>query len=92
MKADGSGRKTFGPDWVGEISRISPDGTRVAFVAQKDHPGLYPEFNRSELYVMGIDGSQPLRLTHNEVNDGTPSWTPDGNILFCMDVSGYCQV
>jgi TolB protein len=92
MKLDGSGKKAIGPNWADETSRISPDGSKIAFVAQKDHLSLFPEYNRSELYVMEADGSNPLRLTCNQVYDGAPTWTPDGKILFSRDVSGYCHV
>ena len=32
----------------------------------------------SEIYVMDIDGSKPLRLTINPARDYDPSWSPDG--------------
>lgn len=35
-----------------------------------------PRYNRCELYAMDADGSNPLRLTHNQVCDDAPTWTP----------------
>ncbi|MEO8609565.1 MAG: hypothetical protein ABI690_16860 [Chloroflexota bacterium] len=58
----------YAPAW-------SPDGTKIAFVSNGDKD--------SEIYVIGIDGSNPIQLTHNDVNDFTPSWSPDGkSIIF----------
>ena len=33
----------------------------------------------SEIYVMDIDGSKPLRLTINPARDYDPAWSPDGD-------------
>jgi RNA polymerase sigma factor (sigma-70 family) len=91
-RPDGSDSRAIGPDWVSNGNRVSPDGKWITFVAQKDHPRLFPEYNRCELYVMDADGANLLRLTHNQVSDDHPTWTPDGKILFSRDLSGYCQV
>ncbi len=35
---------------------------------------------------MNADGSQPVRITSNGVNDGLPTWSPDGStIAFVSD-------
>jgi Tol biopolymer transport system component len=52
------------PDW-------SPDGSRIAFVSDRDDP----EF---EIYVMDADGSGVERLTTNGLQHGQPTWSPDG--------------
>jgi RNA polymerase sigma factor (sigma-70 family) len=95
MNVNGWEQQTVGPSWVSGGSRISPDGQKIAFTSHKDHPTLFPEFNRSEIYVMEADGTNILRLTNNLVEDNGPTWTPDGQILFCRDVSGnatQCQL
>ena len=51
------------PDW-------SPDGTKIAFVSNRDGAD-------SELYVMNVDGSNPVRLTNDSVDDLQPDWSPD---------------
>ena len=51
---------------------VSPDGNQVAFVWNGAGDGLY------HLYVQLIDGDQPLQLTHAEVDDYSPAWSPDG--------------
>ena len=52
----------------------SPDGTRIAFVSNRD--GGFPE-----LYLMFADGTGVVRLTTNSFIDANPSWSPDGSRL-----------
>jgi uncharacterized protein YjdB len=49
----------------------SPDGSRIAFVTDRD--------GNAEIYVMNADGSSPQRLTDTPATEGSPSWTPDGS-------------
>ena len=51
----------------------SPDGTRIAFVSNRD-------FN-PEIYVMDADGGNVIRLTHNLGDDNHPAFSPDGKQL-----------
>jgi len=48
---------------------ISPDGTKIAFVALND------------LWVMTI-GQAPVRLTNDTDRDTDPRWTPDGRAIY----------
>jgi len=68
-----------------DISPVwSPDGTKIAFgFSQHDH---------WEIYVMNADGSNRVRLTHEELfaprppNNVSPAWSPDGrHIAFFSD-------
>ena len=52
----------------------SPDGTRIAFVSNRD--GGFPE-----LYMMFADGTGVVRITNNSLIDANPSWSPDGSRL-----------
>ena len=56
-----------GPAW-------SPDGTKIAFASNPDG-GFFN--NKLEIYVMGTDGGDRVRLTDNSVNDYTPDWQTD---------------
>lgn len=84
--------KSIGPTWELHSGRVSPDGQHIAFVSSKDHPDLFQEFRRNEVYCMDSQGRGLVRLTHNEVCDSCPTWTPDGRILFCRDVCGSCHI
>lgn len=74
----------FQPAW-------SPDGTRIVF----SRAGVFGEFP-GELWVVGVDGSDPVSLVPNPGHDIEPAWSPDGtriaftrhDEIFVMDVDG----
>jgi Tol biopolymer transport system component len=55
---------------------FSPDGRFIAFSSDRD------QYHESEIYVMGADGSMPVRLTRSPRWDGSPAWSPDGKRIF----------
>jgi len=56
----------------------SPDGWRIAFTSRRD--------GNNEIYVMNVDGSDPVRLTEQAGDDFGSSWSPDGSqIAFVSD-------
>ena len=60
--------------------RISPDGTRVAYVVWWID-GDSSEY-RSAIWIAPIDGSSdPVKFTSGEKRDGSPRWSPDGRRL-----------
>src|SRR5690606_1040696 len=44
----------------------SPDGTRIAFMSNRD--------GNPEIYVMNVDGTNVRRLTNHPAGDVTPTW------------------
>jgi eukaryotic-like serine/threonine-protein kinase len=68
-RSDGTERKqlTYPPMEVG-FPFISPDGTKVAFMTQKN-----------EIYVIGMGGGQPQKIKLKDSYVAT--WSPDGNLL-----------
>jgi uncharacterized protein YjdB len=52
---------------------FSPDGSRIAFVSQRD--------GNAEIYIMNADGTGSTRVTNDPQADGRPSFTPDGQGL-----------
>lgn len=55
---------------VGFSPRWSPDGTKLAFVSERD--------GNAELYSVTANGIDEERLTQNGVSDVHPSWTKNG--------------
>jgi TolB protein len=64
---------------------FSPDGTRIAFVSNRD--------GNNEIYVMNVDGSGVRRLTNHPAADAVPTWSPTGaQIAFTSDRGGTPQI
>jgi TolB protein len=64
---------------------FSPDGTRIAFVSNRD--------GNMEVYVMNRDGSNVRRLTNHPAYESTPTWSPNGaQVAFTSDRSGSAQI
>ena len=56
---------------------FSPDGTRIAYIAASPDRGATPD-----LYVANADGSDPLRLTNDSANVGSPVFVrPNGELI-----------
>lgn len=62
----------------GEV-RISPDGTRVAWVAAPH--GQASKDAESGIWVAPVDGSAPARRLTRGGADASPRWSPDGTRL-----------
>jgi TolB protein len=80
---DAAGRErhaiTFGPagptDWA---PAWSPDGRRLAFQSNRATSATNPT---EEIWLVNADGSHPVRLTHNALDDNHPVWSPGGSWL-----------
>jgi len=77
MNVDGSevSRLTSGPA-ANHHPEFSPDGRKITFTGASD-------CDRADIWVMNIDGSAQINLTHNEwsvpgVYSCLPTWSPDG--------------
>ncbi len=76
VSRDGSSRRPFADQGGGPV--WSPDGGRIAYFSRRDFPG---RDQLNEIYVANADGNDQRRLTNNEVEDITPDWSSDGNLL-----------
>jgi dipeptidyl aminopeptidase/acylaminoacyl peptidase len=77
---------TKGQDFsVGEFS-WSPDGTRIAFSAQKD-PDLI-SWETADLYVVTVDGGAVKKIVSTPGPDTNPKWSPDGNRIAFETAAG----
>ncbi len=63
---------------------FSPDGQKIAFESKapmqetESEPGSTENNATLEIYAIHIDGRNKKRLTHNDVDDGHPTWAPNG--------------
>ncbi|MBA2356497.1 MAG: PD40 domain-containing protein [Acidobacteria bacterium] len=103
MNADGTGQAQLtsdgsekrGPAW-------SPDGSRILFACRLGEPTkLRPTIATFELCVMEVADGHITQLTFNNINELTPTWSPDGerivfhrtpeNQLWVMNADGSDQ-
>ncbi|MFN8240280.1 MAG: hypothetical protein U0X39_05945 [Bacteroidales bacterium] len=78
MNPDGSGKQRLNYESSDDVwPCISPDGTKIAFTTGRT--------GDLEIFVMNIDGSNPVNLTNMPSGDDRyPCWSPDGRrIAFC---------
>lgn len=59
--------------------QISPDGQRVVYV--RNFMDIKKDRRRSNLWIIGADGSGHRALTSGDGNDRMPRWSPDGKRL-----------
>ena len=78
---------------------FSPDGRKIAFESKAptqaagSTPGRTENNDTLEIYVIDINGSNKTQLTHNEVDDGHPTWAPNGKqIAFSSMVEDIYQI
>lgn len=72
VNANGTGLTNFGTTHPGEwrMPAWSPDGSKIVHIR-------FP-LSTTEIYVMDQDGTNPVRLTSNTVDDKYPQFSPDG--------------
>jgi dipeptidyl aminopeptidase/acylaminoacyl peptidase len=71
--------------------QVSPDGKWVAFVLRTTD--LEANKGRTDVWLVGVDGSGLKRLTSDPASDTGPRWSPDGKtILFLSTRSGSSQI
>ena len=75
---------------VGEVA-ISPRGEWIAYVVS--HRDLENGKNLSAIWLVGVNGGEPLQLTRGTSTDRAPVWAPDGTWLaFLSGRDGPVQV
>jgi dipeptidyl aminopeptidase/acylaminoacyl peptidase len=60
-------------------ARISPDGSRIAYVVSV--PDVGQNQHDTDIWLVGAEGGEPLRLTASPKMDQMPRWSPDGKTI-----------
>lgn len=87
MRADGSRVRRLTRDAANDTQPAwSPNGSRIVFssdrlVDAKDRLAKARGYVIGHLWVMNSDGSRLRRLTHGEVDDHGPAWSPNGRLI-----------
>ena len=70
-----------GPFRFGDYDpKISPDGFHVAFYRHRNDEGNLG-LGDWDLYVIDIEGTKETEISHNDIVDIMPTWSPDGSKL-----------
>ncbi|MDP7690690.1 MAG: S9 family peptidase [Vicinamibacterales bacterium] len=71
--------------------QVSPDGRQVAFTLSA--VDLEADRRRTDIWVVGVAGGEPRRLTSHPAGDFNPRWSPNGAQLYFLSTrSGSSQV
>ncbi len=70
--------------------QVAPDGHRIAYVLRTTD--LEANRGRTDLWLVGTDGSGERRLTTHPASDSSPRFGPDGTLFFLSNRSGSSQV
>ena len=63
----------------------SPSGDKIAFTSRPATCSNAPACQAAaELWVMNADGTNPERLTFNDLEERSPDWSPDGTKILFM--------
>jgi dipeptidyl aminopeptidase/acylaminoacyl peptidase len=62
--------------------QVSPDGKRVVFVVRTTD--LDANRGRTDLFLVGVDGTNLRRLTTHPASDSNPRWAPDGKTIWFL--------
>ncbi|MBL8171941.1 MAG: PD40 domain-containing protein [Acidobacteria bacterium] len=75
----------FNGPFVGS-PKFSPDGKQIAFDCTAEN-------DQRDIYVVGITGGTPRRLTTDNANESEPFWSHDGQwIYFCLGLQDSEQI
>lgn len=71
--------------------QISPDGSRVVYV--RNFKDIMADANRSNLWIVNVDGSKNRPLTTGNQTDYAPQWSPDGTrVLYLSTKDGSSEM
>ncbi len=65
----------FGLEWATD-PQISPDGQQVVYVRRG--MDIMQDKKTARLWIVKTDGTEHQKLSNNDINEGNPTWSPDG--------------
>jgi len=77
---------TPGDKFSVETFSFSPDGTHIAFAAQRD-PDLISSFSR-DIYVLSLADASVKKIVDTPGPDSDPKWSPDGTQIAYVTSNG----
>ena len=81
--AGGEPRRLFAGDAV--QPRVSPHAHRIAFWSlPTDADAKQFSGSTRDIWTIGVDGRNPVRVTADEANDWNPVWSADGRSLYYL--------
>ena len=79
MDLNGQNRRRLTNNLAVERSpSFSPDGQTIIFEAVEQTTRTQEQEPDLEIFTVSVDGQNKIQLTNNEVDDGFPSFSPDG--------------
>ena len=83
-------RDIFALQWAAD-PQISPDGQRVAY--ERSGFDIMKDRERSNIWIVDVDGSDPRPLTSGAGSDHAPRWSPDGKrLLYVSTAEGSAEL
>ncbi len=84
VRPDGSYLRRIATDAYVEYPAWSPDSKRIAYMGGDTNADY-------DIWTVGIDGKDTVRLTDEAGSDGWPAWSPDGTRIAFTSVRDDCS-
>ncbi|MCX7727535.1 MAG: DPP IV N-terminal domain-containing protein [Chitinispirillaceae bacterium] len=82
MDADGANQRrlTFHSKYA-DSPAWSPKGDKIAYQAMDEN-------QKFDIWIVGLEGNDPVKITSIEGNNEYPTWSPDGSLIAFVNIYG----